>query len=63
MPEQPMKRRTNHFVNCQKRRQQEFKGGLPDKAMKLYINAWFPEWLGGEKPNSDRYVYVDRIEQ
>ena len=50
-------------MHCQERRQQEFKGGLPDKAMKLYINAWFPEWLGGEKPDSDRYVYVDRIEQ
>jgi len=47
MPEQPMKRRPSHFVDCQKRRQQEFEGGLPHKAMKLYINAWFLEWLGG----------------
>ena len=63
MPEQPVKRWTDHFMHCQERRQQEFKGGLTDKAMKLYIKAWFPEWLGGEKPDSDRYVYVDRIEQ
>jgi hypothetical protein len=43
MPGQPMKRWTDHFVHCQERRQQGFKGGLPDKATKLYINVWFPE--------------------
>jgi hypothetical protein len=47
MPEQPMKWRPSHFVDCQKRRQQEFGGGPLDKTMKLYINAWFTEWLGG----------------
>lgn len=29
--------------------------------MKLYVNAWFPQWLSGEEPDSDRYVYVDWI--
>ena len=24
--------------------------------MKLYVNAWFPQWLSGEEPDSDRYV-------
>jgi beta-glucanase (GH16 family) len=39
----------------------ELEGGLPDKPMKLYVNAWFPQWLSGEEPDSDRYVYVDWI--
>jgi beta-glucanase (GH16 family) len=42
---------------------QEYEGGLPERRMKLYVNSWFPKWLDGEKPNSDRYVYVDWIEQ
>ena len=58
MPQQPMKRRPDHSENCQKRRQKEFEGGLPDKAIKLYINAWFPEWLSGENPDSDRATSV-----
>ena len=41
---------------------QEFEGGLPDERMKLYVNSWFPKWLSGEKPHSERYVYVDWIE-
>ncbi len=41
---------------------QEFEGGLPDEQMKLYVNSWFPNWLAGKKPNSERYVYVDWIE-
>ncbi len=40
----------------------EYEGGLPDKPMKLYVNSWFPKWLDGEKPDSDRYAYVDWIE-
>jgi hypothetical protein len=42
---------------------EELEGGLPHKPMKLYVNAWFPQWLSGEEPDSDRYVYVDWIEQ
>ncbi len=41
---------------------QEFEGGLPEKRMKLYVNIWFPTWLDGEEPDSDRYAYVDWIE-
>jgi hypothetical protein len=41
---------------------QEFEGGLPDERMKLYVNSWFPNWLAGKKPDSERYVYVDWIE-
>jgi endo-1,3-1,4-beta-glycanase ExoK len=42
---------------------QEFEGGLPKKRMKLYVNTWFPTWLDGEEPDSDRYAYVDWIER
>jgi hypothetical protein len=42
---------------------QEYDGGLPEQHMKLYVNSWFPRWLDGEKPDSDRYAYVDWIEQ
>ena len=31
--------------------------------MKLYVNAWSPEWLSGEEPDSNRHVHVDWIEQ
>ena len=41
---------------------QEFEGSLPDERMKLYVNTWFPTWLDGEEPESDRHVYVDWIE-
>ena len=46
---------------------EEFEDGLPEKRMKLYVNAWFPTWLDdeeldGEEPDSDRYAYVDWIE-
>ncbi len=40
----------------------KYEGGLPDKPMRLYVNSWFPNWLPGEEPDSDRYVYVDWIE-
>jgi hypothetical protein len=38
-----------------------FSGGLPDERMRLLVNAWYPEWLSGERPGSDRYTYVDWI--
>ena len=38
---------------------QEFEGSLSEKRMKLYVNTWFPNWLGGKEPDSDRYAYVD----
>ncbi len=41
----------------------KYEGGLPQRRMKLYVNSWFPAWLDGEKPDSDRHAYVDWIEQ
>ncbi len=41
----------------------EYKGGLPEERMKLYINIWFPTWLSGEEPPSDRHAYVEWIEE
>jgi beta-glucanase (GH16 family) len=35
--------------------------GLPHKSMKLYVNAWYPTWLEGRKPATDRFVLVDKI--
>ncbi len=43
-------------------RMKKFEGDLPDKSMKLYVNSWFLAWTEGEKPVSDREVYVDWIE-
>jgi hypothetical protein len=42
---------------------QKYEGSLPDERMNLYVNSWFPDWLDGEKPGSDRYAYVDWIER
>ena len=36
-----------------------FDRGLPENPMKLQVNAWFPTWLDGEKPATDRYTYVE----
>ncbi len=38
-----------------------WKDGLPSNSMKLYANAWYPNWLAGKKPAKDKYVLVDRI--
>ena len=39
-----------------------YEGGLPDRRMRLYVNAWYPAWLGGRSPDADRYASVDWIE-
>ena len=36
-----------------------FTEGLPEDRMRLYLNAWFPTWLSGEKSNKDSYTHVD----
>lgn len=36
-----------------------FDKGLPQEPMNLYINAWFPTWLGGKEPETDSYTHVD----
>jgi beta-glucanase (GH16 family) len=41
---------------------QSWSTGVPRSSMYLYVNAWFPSWLAGERPNSDRFTYVDWIE-
>ncbi len=41
---------------------QTYTKGLPDQPMDLYLNSWFPTWLGGEKPDSDRHAYAEWIE-
>lgn len=38
-----------------------FRGGLPNRPMRLLVNAWFPTWLPGEEPETDRYTQVDWI--
>ncbi len=27
--------------------------------MKLYVNAWYPSWLEGKRPRTDKLVLVD----
>jgi beta-glucanase (GH16 family) len=36
-----------------------FREGVPNSSMYLYTNTWFPRWLGGTRPKSDRYLMVD----
>lgn len=38
-----------------------FDEGLPDDPMNLYVNAWFPTWLAGERAADDSYTRVDWI--
>ena len=34
---------------------------VPDESMRVYANAWYPTWLGGQAPKKDRYVLIDYI--
>ena len=43
-------------------RVQRYTTGLPEGRMKLLVNTWFPQWLPGLAPLTDRYTVVDRIE-
>ena len=36
--------------------------GIPDNSMKLYVNAWYPNWLRGRMPSTDQYLLVDKIQ-
>ena len=40
----------------------QWTNGVPKKSMRLYANAWFPRWLGGQRPAQDKYVIIDRIQ-
>ena len=42
---------------------QRWSSGVTNSAMYLFVNAWFPSWLGGERPATDRFTEVDWIEQ
>lgn len=35
--------------------------GVPDRAMHLLINAWFPDWLEGIQPEEEKILSVDYI--
>jgi len=36
-----------------------WKTGVPKGSMYFYTNLWFPNWLDGERPLVDSYLYVD----
>jgi len=40
---------------------QSFGSGLPEEPMYLMLNAWFPDWLDGEKPQEAKTVLIDWI--
>ncbi len=40
---------------------QTYATGVPTSSMHLYTNTWFPTWLDGRRPPSDRYLMVDWI--
>ncbi len=41
---------------------QQWTSGVTRAAMNVYVTAWFPTWLAGDRPDTDRYTYVDWIE-
>ena len=41
---------------------QSWTKGVTRSAMYVYLNAWFPSWLGGERPATDRVTSVDWLE-
>lgn len=41
---------------------QRFSSGAPRSSMYLFVNAWFPSWLAGQRPATDRFTLVDWIE-
>ena len=41
---------------------QSWSTGVTRSSMYLYANAWFPSWLAGQAPTTDRITYIDWIE-
>ena len=39
-----------------------WKAGIRSNSMKLYVNVWYPNWLRGRTPSTDRYLLVDKIQ-
>lgn len=40
-----------------------FREGLPGDSMQLMVNAWYPDWLPGERPETDGYTSIDWIQR
>lgn len=38
-----------------------WKDGFSKRPMKLMLNSWYPNWLDGKTPKSDKYTYVEWI--
>ena len=36
--------------------------GVPRSAMNVFVNAWFPSWLAGQAPATDRFTFVDWVD-
>ncbi|MFC5138146.1 glycoside hydrolase family 16 protein [Actinomycetospora rhizophila] len=36
--------------------------GVPREPLHLYLNAWFPRWLGGSPPRTPQATVVERVE-
>lgn len=41
---------------------QTWSTGVPRSSMGVYVNAWFPSWLAGQAPTSDRSTSVDWVD-
>jgi beta-glucanase (GH16 family) len=41
---------------------QTWSTGVPRSAMQVFVNAWFPSWLAGQAPTSDRFTSVDWVD-
>ena len=40
---------------------QVWRDGLPQNTMKLLVNTWFPSWLSGQAPSTNRFTRVEWI--
>ena len=41
---------------------QRWSSGVTRSSMYLFVNAWFPSWLAGERPATDRFTEVEWVE-
>lgn len=41
---------------------QTWSSGVTRSSMNVFVNAWFPSWLAGQAPTTDRSTYVDWID-
>lgn len=41
---------------------QRWTDGMTTKEMKFIVNTWYPEWLNGIEPTSDKYTLIDWIQ-